>query len=894
MNIQDIENKVSELIKNLNEDTFVYDLLLAYNLPKSTITRLEKGAANLSKIDGEVNLKRKLFFKKVESEDLHLTLFNISDELKHDNRFIIVTDFKTFLAKDIKVNTTLDIHIKDLPKNFDFFLPWAGLEKSQYQNENPADIKAAIKMGKLFDQIKSDNNDNSEEFLKRLNVFLSRLLFCFFAEDSDIFEENIFSNSVGSLTSEDGSDLKEFFKKLFDVLNTKEEKRGDIPNYLNTFPYVNGGLFKEKIEPPRFSKKSRSIIIESGTLSWKDINPDIFGSMFQAVNYAKERGTLGQHFTSVINILKVINPLFMDDLKSELEEARGNNKKLKQLLFRLKNIKVFDPACGSGNFLIIAYKELRRLEMEIFKEMGTLALSEISLSQFYGIEIDEFAKEIAILALWLSKHQMNVEFYREFGRTNPTLPLTDSGNIICGNSCRLDWELICPKLSNHEIYLVGNPPYVGRRNQTKIQKNDIIELLGSLKNHRSLDYIAIWFYKAAKYIRGSNNGAAFVSTNSICQGEQVALLWPEILKMQVEINFAYQSFDWENNAKEKAGVSVVIIGLSVSKTKKKYIYTKKLRLEAKNINPYLVNYRNIFIYNRTTPLSILPKMSYGNLPGGCTELFLEPIEKNQLVSKYPELESYIKRLVGSEESINNKERYCLWFKGLKLDNPIFKLEEIANKLEIIKNNRNKGKDGSFNSLKERPHQFRDLNETSKSSIVVPIVSSEKREYLPLSFIDSNCIIPNSAQAIYDCEVWVFSVLMSKIHMSWLRNVGGKLATRLRYSKNLVYNTYPLPLTSKNKIQELTDSALKIITTRSKYSEKTLAELYDPIHMPEDLKEIHKQNDLIVENCYGGKQFDNDNERIEHLFNLYEKMIEDEKFQNTLFAKEKKTRKIKTV
>ena len=366
MNIQDIENKVSELIKNLNEDTFVYDLLLAYNLPKSTITRLEKGTANLSKIDGEVNLKRKLFFKKVDSEDLHLTLLNISNELKHDNRFVIVTDFRTLLAKDTKINTTLDIHIKDLPKSFDFFLPWAGLEKAQYQNENPADIKAAMKMGKLFDQINIDNNDDSEEFLKRLNVFLSRLLFCFFAEDADIFEENIFSNTVGSLTSEDGSDLKEFFKKLFDVLNTKEEERGDIPNYLNSFPYVNGGLFEEEVEPPSFSKKSRSIIIESGTLSWKDINPDIFGSMFQAVNYAKERGTLGQHFTSVVNILKVINPLFMDELRNELEEARGKKKKLKQLLFRLKNIKVFDPACGSGNFLIIAYKELRRLEMEIF------------------------------------------------------------------------------------------------------------------------------------------------------------------------------------------------------------------------------------------------------------------------------------------------------------------------------------------------------------------------------------------------------------------------------------------------------------------------------------------------------------------------------------------------
>ncbi len=890
MNIQDIENKVSELIKNLNEDTFVYDLLLAYNLPKSTITRLEKGTANLSKIDGEVNLKRKLFFKKVDSEDLHLTLLNISNELKHDNRFVIVTDFRTLLAKDTKINTTLDIHIKDLPKSFDFFLPWAGLEKAQYQNENPADIKAAMKMGKLFDQIYNDNNDDSEEFLKRLNVFLSRLLFCFFAEDSDIFEENIFSNKVGSLTSEDGSDLKEFFKKLFDVLNTKEEERGDIPNYLNSFPYVNGGLFNENVEPPRFSKKSRSIIIESGTLSWKDINPDIFDSMFQAVNYANERGALGQHFTSVVNILKVINPLFMDDLRAELEEARGNNKKLKKLLFRLKNIKIFDPACGSGNFLIIAYKELRRLEMEIFKEMGTLALSEISLSQFYGIEIDEFAKEIAILALWLSKHQMNVEFYREFGRTSPTLPLTDSGNIVEGNACRLNWEEICPKDINTEIFVLGNPPYAGSRKQKPEQKEDLNRVFNS--GYKNLDYVSAWLFKGADYIHNHKAELAFVTSSSICQGEQVELLWPRIKQKDIEIGFAYRSFRWTNNAINSAGVVVIILGLRNTSSKSKFIQTKNLRLNSKNINFYLVDSPNIYVKKRSSSISMLPDMPKGNMPYDGGNLLLTKEEKDNLIKNTPNSSLFLKKLVGAKEFINGIERWCLWITDNNLSEAN-KIDEISERINKVKEMRLNSTDESAHKLSERAHQFRETTETKTNSIIVPLTTSERRDYIPSGFISSETIPTNAMGVVYDCPAWLFCIITSKMHMLWVKSVGGYLGTSIRYSPVLCYNTFPLLPISKFKKNELSENALRILDERLKHPEKTLAELYDPDKMPDSLKEAHHQNDLAVEKCYRSTPFSSDNERLEYLFNLYEKMIEEEKFQNTLFAKEKKTRKRKT-
>jgi type II restriction/modification system DNA methylase subunit YeeA len=891
MNIQNIENKVSELIKNLNEDTFVYDLLLAFNLPKSTITRLEKGAANLSKIDGEVNLKRKLFFKKVEDEDLHLTLLKITEDLKHENRFVIVTDFRTLIAKDTKINTTLDIQIKDLPKNFDFFLPWAGLEKAQYQNENPADIKAAMKMGKLFDQIYNDNNDDSEEFLKRLNVFLSRLLFCFFAEDSDIFEENIFSNRVGSLTSEDGSDLKEFFEKLFDVLNTKEEERGDIPNYLNSFPYVNGGLFKEKVEPPRFSKKSRSIIIESGTLSWKDINPDIFGSMFQAVNYAKERGTLGQHFTSVVNILKVINPLFMDDLRSELEKARGNNKKLKQLLFRLKNIKVFDPACGSGNFLIIAYKELRRLEMEIFKEMGSLALSEISLNQFYGIELDDFAHEIAILALWLTKHQMNVEFFKEFGRTNPTLPLTDAGNIVQGNACRLDWEDVCPKNENDEVYILGNPPYVGYARQNKSQKNDMAVVFEGFKNYKKLDYISCWFYLGSKFIIRSNSKYAFVSTNSITQGEQVALIRPITHMYNLELDFAYQSFKWKNNAQQNAGVTVVIISVRNISNQPKYIFEGNRKKLVKTINSYLIADFDVVVNSQSKSLSHLPEMIIGSKASDDGHLTLNEKDKSILIFKNPNSEKFIKKYIGAKEFMNSQIRYCIWVNE-ENKNEALQIPELSELFEKVKNFRLSSKKETTRKKAQTPYFFDEPKYQETNSIIIPQTTSEKREYIPIGFLDSNFVVSNGARVVYNSEAWLFSLLTSKIHNNWIQAVAGRLETRIQYSNTLCYNTFPCPPVSKQRKEELTQCTLKIIDERLKHSEKTLAQLYDPDKMPEGLKEAHRQNDLAVERCYRSTPFNSDEERFEYLFKLYEKMIQEEKDKDTLFAKEKKTRKRK--
>jgi len=891
MNITQIEKNLSKLIKNFNEETFIYDLLLAYNLPKATVTRLQKGTANISKVDGEVSLKKKLFFKEVYNEDLHLSITNITKDIKHNQRFVIVTDYKTLLAKDTKMNVTLDILLKDLSKNYDFFLPWAGMEKAQLQNENPADIKAAVKMAKLFDEIKTDNEDDSPEFLHSLNIFLSRLLFCFFAEDADIFEDNQFSNAISSHTQQDGSDLKEYLDKLFEVLNTPENQRIGLPEYLNAFPYVNGGLFAEKHSAPNFSYSSRKAIIESGSLSWAEINPDIFGSMFQAVNHADNRGTLGQHFTSVPNIMKVIGPLFLNDLKEEFENARGNNNKLNQLLYRLKNIKIFDPACGSGNFLIIAYKELRRLEMEIFKEMGSLALSEISLNQFYGIELDDFAHEIAILALWLTKHQMNVEFFKEFGRTNPTLPLTDAGNIVQGNACRLDWEKVCPKNENDEVYILGNPPYLGSRNQNKEQKEDMKFVFEKVKNFKNLDYIATWYFKAANYLKLTKNLCAFVSTNSIVQGDQVGLFWPLIHSLNVEIYFGVTEFKWTNSAKHNAGVTVVIIGLKSNNNKiQKNIYSNNFHKKVNNISPYLSEGNNTIIKRRSTTISNLPQMKYGNEPRESGNLMLTSTEMTNFISSNQGSLNYIKPVTGSNEFINDIERYCLWL--YETDKNWKNINEIRQRVKKVEEYRITSKRKDTIEAAKTPHLFTSITNLNKSSILIPVVSSESRIYIPIGFIDKDYIVLNSAQVIYSDEIYVFSILNSLSHNLWVKKTSGKLESRIRYSSQISWNTFPIPSISNQRKEELTQSALKIIDERLKHSEKTMAQLYDPDKMPEGLKEAHHQNDLAVERCYRSTPFSSDEERLEYLFKLYEKMIQEEKDKDTLFAKEKKTRKRK--
>jgi hypothetical protein len=889
MNIAQIEINLQKLIATFNKGNFIYELLLAYGLPKASITRLKKGNLNLSKVDGEISWKKKLFFKEEYSKDLHLSISEISKEIKHNERFVIVTDYKILLAVDTKTKDKLDCEINELPKYYDFFLPWAGMEKAQHANENPADVKAAEKMAKLFDEIKKDNPDDSPEFIHGLNVFLSRLLFCFFAEDTHIFEDNQFSNAIDSHTQQDGSDLNTYLDTLFTALNTSENKRDGLPEYLKAFPFVNGGLFEKEYKTPKFSRSSRSAILNSGDQDWSAINPDIFGSMFQAVIGADQRGNLGQHYTSVPNIMKVIEPLFLNELYEEFENANGNQKKLNALLNRIHNLKIFDPACGSGNFLIIAYKELRILEMKIFKAGNMMALSGIQLSQFYGIEIDDFAGEIAKLALWLAEHQMNVEFFKEFGRTNPTLPLKEAGKIVQGNATRLDWEIGCPKNKGDEIYILGNPPYIGSRKQKAKQKSDLAFVFNRFKKFKDLDYISIWFYKGADFIQGFNAKLAFVSTNSICQGEQVSLLWPSIFKNDVIINFAYPSFKWKNNAKDVAGVTVIILGLSNINEKNIRLYIDNLEKKVPVINAYLLPAnKDLYIYSRTQPISWLPPMNHGNMPADGGQLLFNTKEKETLIKLEPKSEKWFKKLLTVKEHLNGRERWCLWLENIT-DNEIKSMPEVQ---KIINNVREIRLNSSRPQLAEFPHLFAQITQPENANcVIVPRVSSENRTYLPNCFIDgTKDKVTDSFFTIVTQEPMLFGVISSLMHMVWMKSIGGKLETRIQYSKNIVYNTFPFPQISTQRKNEITQAVFRILEEREKHSNNTLAQLYDPDKMPKGLREAHRQNDEIIEKCYRSTPFNSDEERLEYLFKLYEKMIAEEKEQGTLFAKEKKNRK----
>ena len=879
MTIIEIENNLNTLISNFNKETFIFDLLLAYGTPKSTIKRLVGSDHDKLASNGELIVRKKLFFK-IASENLHSMIDELKTQkevTKHSPRFIIVTDFETLLAYDTKTSDSLDTELLNIVNHYDFFLPLAGMEKANFQDENPADVKASLKMAKLYDELQKNNHFESKEDIHSLNVFLTRLLFCYFAEDTNIFPDNIFTSSISSHTSFDGSDVNSYMERLFKIFNTPQDKREkNTPEYLQKFPYVNGGLFRDVVKVPTFTTKSRNILIEIGQLQWSQINPDIFGSMIQAVVTPDHRGNMGMHYTSVPNIMKVIEPLFLDELYLEFEKAYENKSKLQSLLNRLTKIKIFDPACGSGNFLIIAYKKLRELEMSILKRIDSLdgqmsfAFSEIKLTQFYGIELDDFAHEVAILSLWLAEHQMNLEFYKAFGRTSPSLPLQNGGNIVHGNATRLDWEEVCPKSVGDEIYILGNPPYLGSSMQKKEQKEDMAFVFKGVNNYKNLDYIACWFYVGTNYIRNYNAKLAFVSTNSLCQGEQVGLLWTLVFEKNIEIGFAYQSFKWKNNAKENAGVSVIIVGLRNISNENKYLYDENIKKIVPYINGYLINSSNVFIMKSNKSISNLPIMISGNKPVDGGNLILLENEKNDLLAKCESANKFIKKFIGATEFINNTIRYCLWIEDENL-NESEKCEYIKSRINNTRKFRESSRDEGAQKLAKKAHQFRDFNSTKSTSIIIPQTTSENRIYIPMGFLDSSYIISNGARVIYEAEAWIFGIISSYIHNVWVKCVAGKLETRIQYSNTLCYNTFPFPNISQKQKDEITELVFSILDEREKHSQKTLAQLYDPDKMPEGLKKAHHNLDIAIEQCYRPKPFENDEERLEYLFKMYEEM-----------------------
>lgn len=886
---------------------FVYDLLRIFaNWGDGQVRRTKEGAGNSAK-DGETVLVKNLIAYRPAVvntiDDDCSAMYDIIEAMradakitKHSPRLYVTSNGSHVVAYDPKENDSYENCIEHLWKDFEFFTPLAGIEKIQYAEEAEADVKSTELMAKLFDDIRRYNNVSDSDTVHALNVFMSRLLFCFFAEDTGLFPgQNLFTNTLANHTKADGSDLAEFIDKAFLAMSTNDPAvLATLPSPYDRFPYVNGGLFKERFPIPTLSRRARTLILNCGEYAWKDINPDIFGSMIQAVVTPEQRAGLGIHYTSVPNIEKVIRPLFFDSLIEEYtaacEEAKEKLAKkmhpdraaqrLRNLLSRLANIKFFDPACGSGNFLIITYKRLRELEIKIWQALRDIAnisvlpISNVSLTQFYGIELDEYACDTATLSLWLAEHQMNVKFGEALGVQPDTLPLKSSGHIVCGNACRLDWNTVCPHSSDDEVYIMGNPPYLGSKLQNKAQKSDMEVALSELKEKKSLDYIASWFWLGAKYIERSNAKYAFVTTNSISQGEQVAMLWNPIFDLGLEIFFARTSFKWSNNAKYNAAVTVTIIGVEKESAAKKLLFNERENksFSVSNINPYLVASDNLIVAKNYSVPYGLPKAEFGCMPYDNGHLLMSKAEKDKLISQYPESAGLIKPLMGSQEFLKDIRRFCLWIddeQRIIAEN----IPPIKTRIDATEHfRRYESKDGA--SLADKPHQFREhyiISDNSKDKILIPAVSSERREYIPIGYVDKDTIISNSAFAIYDAELWLFALLTSKMHNLWVRTVGGRLKTDYRYSATLCYNTFPFPKLTTAEKEELESLAQHILNIRNENYEMAPGEMYNPETMPDELLEAHHQLDLAVERIYHPEPFTSDEERLEYLFKLYVKM-----------------------
>lgn len=889
LTLKDIEARIAPLGDRVTYDReFLFSLLVAYGKPKSSITRLRNGSLNVAADPTcEVALKNVVYFREVPTAaetsllEAGEQLRTAAHALRYTPRFIMVTDYTTLISWDTKTGENIVFPLREIAKHFTFFLPWAGMEKAQYVAERHADVKAAEQMGKLFDELLKANPIVTKDETQRhgLNVFFTRLLFCFFAEDTGIFTDNQFTNTVGSHTQDDGSDVHIFLTELFKALDTRAPE--DKPAYLADFPYVNGRLFStdHALFVPAFTKAARAMLLGLGKLIWREINPDIFGSMFQAIVTPGKRSDLGQHYTSVPNILKTIEPLFLDDLRKEFDTAWDSVKKLGNLLERISEIRIFDPACGSGNFLVIAYKELRRLEHAILERLAHLTPSHntlftdsvISIEHFYGIEIDDFAVEVAILSLWIAKHQMNREFEDKFGTAIPLIPLKEAGSIHAGNATRIDWDIICSHDNMTEVYLIGNPPYKGGKSQSPSMKADYPFVFGERPYSKDLDYITLWFIKGADYIRDTRAQLAFVSTNSVTQGEHVGLMFPMIFEMGIEIGYAYTSFKWENNAKRNAGVTVVVISLRNRNNAPKYLFHSGLRTQVSNINGYLINYDNIAVMRRTTPIvSFLPRMVLGSMPKDGGYLVISTEERENITEIHPEAVPFIKRYIGATEFINGQDRYCLWIEDEDLQKAT-SIPWIAKRLHNVSKWRAASSAETTKEYAAHPNRFKQVSYKPTDSIIVPRHSSERREYVPIGYLGPETVISDAANAIYDAEPWLFALLTSRMHMAWLRTVGGQLETSYRYGAYIVYNTFPIPRFSDATKEDLTQHAFRVLDVREYHCEFTLAELYDTEKMPENLRQAHADLDVVVDRIYRKRPFDSDEERLSLLFTLYQQM-----------------------
>lgn len=921
MNVAEIETQLSDLVEQpFDASKFPFQLLEIYKAPKATLTKLRKGTQNKGEQPGDVLWARKLSFRPALAGQVEQTLDALKDAKATKSqkpRFLFTTDGKELSALDLKTDETLHCDFVALNDHFDFFLPLAGIDKYEAVKENPADIKATGRLAKFHDEIVRHNPEwNTNEKRHALNQFMTRILFCMFAEDTGSFPKDIFVKTITEFGGDDGEHLQSLLRQIFDAMNIPGKERRDVPAHINAFPYVNGGLFSEASDVPAFNKRAKRILIEAAQLDWREINPDIFGSMIQAIVHPDMRGDLGMHYTSVPNIMKVLQPLFLMSLEEEFADAHGHREersRLSKLLTRISKIRVFDPACGSGNFLIIAYRELRTLEMRILKRVEDLDAGQrsghwtgVKLSHFHGIELADFAAETAKLSLWIAEYQMNQRFKGVFGEAPPNFPLTDGGHIVCGNALRLDWHQLCPRPTKMvrkqkvfdlativpvhgteeviddeaETYIVGNPPYVGGKKQSKEQKTDMMLVFGAANQHKNLDYICAFFKKGAEYLQGRDK-LAFVTTNSVNQGTHVPTLWPQISAHDVEIFFGYAPFSWSNNAANNAGVTCTIIGLRKDGRGPKHLFGEDTFRIARNINYYLVDGPNLIVETRSSPLSSVPRIITGNAAYDGGHLFLNEEQRADILRTHPEAEDFILRVSGTSEFIDGDRRWCFWIDDEQLS-VAERIPAVRDRIGAVLKYREDGGEVA-QTLTDKPHQFRYRNRPEDAQILIPQVSSERRHYIPIGLLDRSTIITHLAFAIYDPDMATFSILNSTLHNIWVRAICGQLETRIRYSTTLGYNTFPVPDLSRAQTEALEAHAWEIISQRDNNPGRTIAWLYDPDTMPSTLLDAHCALDSTLERIYVGRPFRNDSERLECLFELYAEMTAEKEQQEAANA-----------
>jgi hypothetical protein len=821
-------------------------------------------------------------------------------------KFILATDGETFEAEDLESGETVACAFAEFPDHFGFFLPLAGITTVRQVRESSFDIRATSRLNRLYVELLKDNPDwGTAERRPDMNHFMARLIFCFFAEDTDIFHRSYrFTDTVEKMSERDSSNTHEVIRELFRAMNTKiaDRKAEGIARWADPFPYVNGELFSGSIEVPRFSRIARSYLLHIGKLDWTKINPDIFGSMIQAVADDEERGALGMHYTSVPNILKVLNPLFLDDLRAKLEEAGDNPRKLLNLRNRMAKIRVFDPACGSGNFLVIAYKQMREIEAEINRRRGEAErATDIPLTNFRGIELRDFPAEVARLALIIAEFQCDVLYRGEQLALNEFLPLNAENWITCGNALRLDWLSICPPTGTGvklvgddlfstpldqaqidfeneggETYICGNPPYSGYNKQSATQKADLEFVFSPLlKRWGNLDYVAGWFIKAAQFIQRTKGAAAFVSTNTICQGGQVPVLWPAIRALGQKIGFAHTSFKWANLAAHNAGITVVIVGIVPMTAGSATLYEETADglsvRQVDNINGYLATSQDIFVHAAAQPISAVARMNFGNHPYYAAALIFSRQDAREMVAADSRIAEYVRPYYGSTEVINAAPRMCIWVRDSEALRAT-ELPELQRRFSAVRADRQaKPTDATATALVSSPYRFRDQVESAKYFVAVPQTSSENRPYLPCDVIAAPAVVSFKCFAIHDAPLWNMALIASRLHWVWIGTVCARMRTDFSYSNTLGWNTFPVPiLTEKNK-DDLTRCAEDILLAREAHFPATIADLYDPETMPDDLREAHERNDEVLERIYIGRRFKNDTERLEKLFELYTKM-----------------------